>query len=97
MPEKRDQTSSYIYSDTRTPRPILNASALKGVDAHKVAVLEDFAGPLGFQLGLASVECHLRGQAEDLGSQYVRRRRGGNFWANDSSDVNLNLSTAILQ
>ncbi|KAI0796382.1 hypothetical protein BC629DRAFT_291517 [Irpex lacteus] len=45
----------------------LRASALKGVDSHKVAMLDSVAGQLGFRLGLASVECMISGQAEEYG------------------------------
>ncbi|KDQ61180.1 hypothetical protein JAAARDRAFT_191287 [Jaapia argillacea MUCL 33604] len=43
----------------------LKASALKGIDAHKMALLDLLAKELGFRLGLASVECHLSGCADD--------------------------------
>lgn len=48
----------------------LRASALKGSDAHKVAVLDMFAKELGFHLGLATVVSHVTGLTDDNGSGY---------------------------
>ena len=65
----------------------LCAGALKGVDAHKVAMLDTLAKEMGFGLGLAGVECHMCGGAEDCGydaSYYGSRRRHG--WGYDSED-----------
>ncbi|KDQ61218.1 glycosyltransferase family 8 protein [Jaapia argillacea MUCL 33604] len=45
----------------------LGGSALKGIDAHKMGLLDLLAKELGFCLGLASVECHLTGYAQDNG------------------------------
>jgi len=42
------------------------------VDAHKLAVLDALAKQHGFQIGLASIECHVEGAAE-----------GGPGWAPD--------------
>lgn len=50
----------------------LQASALKGVDAHKVAMLDPIAQELGFRLGLASVEYYQSGGATE-DHDYPRR------------------------
>ena len=42
----------------------LRASALKGVDAYKVAILDPLAKELGFHLGFASVVCMLEGYGD---------------------------------
>ncbi|KAG8962450.1 hypothetical protein FRC05_005342 [Tulasnella sp. 425] len=47
-------------------------SAMKGNDAHVVAVLNSIGQELNFKLGLALVECHLSGTADDMG--------GGGGW-----------------
>lgn len=59
-PEKIIYLLNHHYSQAS-----LNASALKGVDAHKVATLDAVAQGLGFRLGLASVECRLWGPGDD--------------------------------
>ncbi|KIP06179.1 hypothetical protein PHLGIDRAFT_469915 [Phlebiopsis gigantea 11061_1 CR5-6] len=53
----------------------LRASALKGADAQKVAILEMLAKRHGFGLGLANAHCHLTGSADDDGGGYYERRR----------------------
>lgn len=45
-------------------------SALKGSDAQVVAIVESVGKELGFRVGLALVECHLRGGADDGGNTY---------------------------
>ncbi|TCD68473.1 hypothetical protein EIP91_010648 [Steccherinum ochraceum] len=60
----------------------LCASALKGADANKVAVLDEIAHELGFHLGLASVVCALEGYADDDGP----RNRRNCYWDEDSED-----------
>ena len=45
----------------------LRASALKGADDHKIALLEVIARELGFHLGFASVTCRLQGSGDDDG------------------------------
>lgn len=63
----------------------LSGSALKGKDAHKVAILQALGQQHGFRLGLAHLEVYTRGQAEDYGrSRYTGRYRGG--WYNDDDD-----------
>ncbi|KAG8949005.1 hypothetical protein FRC00_008348, partial [Tulasnella sp. 408] len=57
-------------------------SAMKGTDAHVVAVLDSVSRELKFRVGLALVECHLSGSADDMGGGGGGwgRRRG---WYND--------------
>ncbi|KAI1793098.1 hypothetical protein LXA43DRAFT_1127543, partial [Ganoderma leucocontextum] len=58
----------------------MNGSALKGSDAHLVAMLDNAGRALGFHLGLANLTCTQRGSAADSGcgyGRYGRRRRGG--------------------
>lgn len=52
----------------------LKGSALKGLDAHKLAILQALAKELDFRLGLANLERCLKGYAEDHGCSYGRRR-----------------------
>lgn len=52
----------YKYSQAN-----LNASALKGADAHRVALLENLARQYGFDLGLAHAVCHLIGPCDEGG------------------------------
>lgn len=49
--------------------------ALKGADTHLVAVLRDIAEELGYMIGLASLERHVSGPADDYGDGYHRRSR----------------------
>lgn len=58
-PDKVAYLLEYKYSQAN-----LNGSALKGADAHKVAVLSTLANKYGFSLGLASVSCKLSGSCE---------------------------------
>lgn len=83
-PEKIVYLLTHTYSQSG-----LKASALKGVDAHKVAMMDTLAKDMGFGLGLASVECHMSGEAQDTGYHHsywggCRPRRGG--WPFDYSD-----------
>ncbi|PSS34002.1 hypothetical protein PHLCEN_2v1954 [Hermanssonia centrifuga] len=73
----------------------LRASALKGADGQRVALLDALAKDYGFCLGLASVVCHLSGCPDDDGGD--RQRRGGYGWgSNDEggSDYDERLSFA---
>ncbi|KAG8921756.1 hypothetical protein FRC01_014908, partial [Tulasnella sp. 417] len=54
-------------------------SAMKGTDAHVVAVLDSVSRELNFRVGLALVECHLSGAAEDEGYGGGWGRRGGGW------------------
>ncbi|KAH9849223.1 hypothetical protein C2E23DRAFT_888412 [Lenzites betulinus] len=62
----------------------LSGSALKGVDAHLVAILEDIGKRYGIRLGLANLVCTERGSAQDNGNH--GRRRHGCGWCDSSSD-----------
>ena len=61
-PEKLVYLLGHTYSQAN-----LSASALKGIDAHKVALLSTLAQSTGFRLGLASIECHQSGAAQEDG------------------------------
>ncbi|RPD82293.1 hypothetical protein L226DRAFT_497438 [Lentinus tigrinus ALCF2SS1-7] len=54
----------------------LRGSALKGADAHLVALLDSIGKPHGLHLGLASLTCTQRGRSYDYGGGcgYARRR-----------------------
>ena len=61
----------------------MRGNALKGSDAHRVALLQALADEFGFRLGLASIECNESGAAENDygggyggGSRWGRRRYG---------------------
>jgi hypothetical protein len=59
-PEKLIYLLGHQYS-----RSDLRRGALKGADAHKVGLLETLATQCNFDLGLANLECHLSGYAEE--------------------------------
>ncbi|KAG8921757.1 hypothetical protein FRC01_014909 [Tulasnella sp. 417] len=65
-------------------------SALKGRDAQTVAILDSIGKEIGFRVGLALVECHLRGGADDGGNDYYAPPVG--CWSSDdgiaSEDLN---------
>ena len=67
----------------------LSGSALKGLDAHLVALLENVGRPLGFGMGLANLTCTESGIAVDNGGGcgYGRRRRYGRYDDDDDDDV----------
>ena len=50
-------------------------AALKGLDAHKLALLNTLAEQHGFHIGLASVECHVSGPSNDMGQSEWGRNR----------------------
>ncbi|KAJ8455552.1 hypothetical protein ONZ51_g12411 [Trametes cubensis] len=50
----------------------LSGSALKGVDAHLIAVLDNVGRPYGIHIGLANLTCTQRGSAEDYGDSSYR-------------------------
>lgn len=61
-PEKLIYLLKHKYSKAN-----LRGSALKGEDAHAASLLESLADELRFHVGLAIVECHVSGQADDMG------------------------------
>ncbi|KAI9060522.1 hypothetical protein FKP32DRAFT_1595275 [Trametes sanguinea] len=70
----------------------LRGSALKGVDAHLVALLENAATPHGFHLGLANLTCTERGTADDYGGGYRHgwgRRCYYDEWDSRDADVDM--------
>lgn len=69
-PEKIVYLLDHKYSEAN-----LKASALKGADAQKVAILQILAQRHGFGLGLANAHCRLSGPADDDGGGYYRRDR----------------------
>ncbi|KAI0714887.1 hypothetical protein C8Q76DRAFT_784084 [Earliella scabrosa] len=77
-PEKLVCMLAHKYSQAN-----LRGSALKGADAHRVALLDVLARELGFHVGLANVVCHEHGYADDDG-QY--RGGGGGWYSDDDSD-----------
>lgn len=77
-PEKVVYLLTYKYSQAN-----LRASALKGADAHRVAILDMLAKELDFHLGLASVVCTLSGCADD---EFGDRRRRSYSWDESGSD-----------
>ncbi|KAH9897752.1 hypothetical protein C8Q73DRAFT_370472 [Cubamyces lactineus] len=68
---------SHAYSHAN-----LSGSALKGVDAHLVAILDNVGRPYGFHIGLANLTCTESGIAEDCG----RSERWGRCAYDDSDD-----------
>ena len=79
-PQKIIYLLDHKYSEVN-----LKASALKGADAQKVAILEILAKKHGFSLGLANAHCRLTGPADDNGGRDYRRDHWGGCYG-DSSD-----------
>ncbi|KAF7789411.1 hypothetical protein EIP86_000355 [Pleurotus ostreatoroseus] len=71
VPEKIIYLLDHKYSQAN-----LRGSALKGSDAQKAAILDTLGKQFGFRLGLASIECYLRGAADDPHGGYSERRHG---------------------
>lgn len=82
-PQKIVYLLDHKYSEAN-----LKASALKGADAQRVAILEALAQRHGFRLGLANAHCHLSGYADDDGGRHYRR--GGWGYHDDSDDSDMN-------
>ncbi|THH12663.1 hypothetical protein EW146_g7492 [Bondarzewia mesenterica] len=55
----------------------LRSSALKGMDAHRIAHVRDVAEKLGFVVCLANLEYWVSGCADDYGEDYYKRGRWG--------------------
>lgn len=62
--------------DHRYSRANLKGSALKGGDSHQIALLNVVAKECGFNVGLANIESHLSGSANDDGGGYDGRGYG---------------------
>ncbi|KDQ12005.1 hypothetical protein BOTBODRAFT_57070 [Botryobasidium botryosum FD-172 SS1] len=59
--------------DHKYSKASLRGSAMKGTDAHLASLLDSIARELGFEVGLALVECHVSGVPEsDYGRSYRR-------------------------
>lgn len=80
-PEKLLYLLDHKYSEAN-----LKASALKGADAQKVALLDVLARKHGFRMGLANAHCRLSGYAEDYGGGHHRRGRRGWYGYDSYSD-----------
>lgn len=78
-PQKIITLLSHKYS-----RAALRGSALKGVDAHLVAVLDNVGKQYGIRLGLANLTCTESGTADDYGGG--GRGWGRRGWGCDDSD-----------
>lgn len=52
----------------------LSASALKGSDAHALAILDEAAKAVGMCMGFAHLEHHISGAADDDGDRYYGRK-----------------------
>ncbi|KAF7352874.1 Zn(2)-C6 fungal-type domain-containing protein [Mycena venus] len=63
----------------------LRGNCLKGADAYKVGLLQSLAKQLNFDIGLANVECHLRGYGDDYGGY----RGGYGSSEGDDDDVGM--------
>ena len=80
-PAKIVYVLSHKYS-----RANLSGSALKGLDAHLVALLENAGRPLGFGMGLANLTCTESGYAVDDGGGYGRRHRNRYYEDEDEDE-----------
>ncbi len=88
--ESQDEApAKLIYLlDHKYSQAALRGSALKGADAHLVALLDNIGRPHGFRLGLASLTCTERGSGNDYGGGcgYGRRGRYGRYGWGYSED-----------
>ncbi|KAF7789413.1 hypothetical protein EIP86_000357 [Pleurotus ostreatoroseus] len=62
----------------------LRGSVLKGSDAQRVAILDVLCKELGFRLGLASIEYHIKGTTSDYGERRYKRRDC--YWDEDEDE-----------
>ncbi|KAI1793099.1 hypothetical protein LXA43DRAFT_1002796 [Ganoderma leucocontextum] len=83
-PKKIIRLLDHKYSEAN-----LSGSALKGPDAHLIALLENVATPLGFCLGLANLNFTQRGYGMESGGYGRRRRRYGYNSEPEDSDVEM--------
>ncbi|KAF7332529.1 hypothetical protein MKEN_00135500 [Mycena kentingensis (nom. inval.)] len=82
-PEKVFYLLDHHYSNAN-----LSGSALKGSDAHIVAILDSLAKEVGFGLGLLNAELHQSGGADDEGHGYYGRNRWGYGDSDEEEDNN---------
>ncbi|KAJ8072944.1 hypothetical protein PM082_019807 [Marasmius tenuissimus] len=79
--QRESKPDKIIYMlDHKYSQASLSASALKGKDAHIVAVLDSLSKEIGFSLGLAHIEHHETGQANDYGGGR------GSYWDESEED-----------
>ncbi|KAJ8075198.1 hypothetical protein PM082_019526 [Marasmius tenuissimus] len=79
--QQESEPDKMIYMlDHKYSQASLSASALKGKDAHIVAVLDSLSKEIGFSLGLAHIEHHETGQANDYGGGR------GSYWDESEED-----------
>ncbi|KAI4517125.1 hypothetical protein K525DRAFT_211588 [Schizophyllum commune Loenen D] len=82
-----DAPRKIIYLlDHKYSQANMKGSALKGLDAHKLAILQLLAKQHDFRLGLASLETSLSGYADDNGCSYGRSRYGRYGYYDDSEE-----------
>ncbi|KAL0064876.1 hypothetical protein AAF712_008129 [Marasmius tenuissimus] len=88
--QRESKPDKIIYMlDHKYSQASLSASALKGKDAHLVAALDSLSKELGFSLGLAHIEHHESGQANDYGGSYRHRGYWGYGESEDDDDVEM--------
>ncbi|KAL1749666.1 hypothetical protein FB107DRAFT_252665 [Schizophyllum commune] len=80
-PRKIIYLLDHKYSQTN-----MKGSALKGLDTHKLAILQLLAKQHNFRLGLASLKTSLSGYADDNGCSYGRSRYGRYGYYDDSEE-----------
>ena len=88
--DEYDTPDKIIYLlDHKYSHANMNGSALKGLDAHLVGMLDAVGRSFGFHFGLANLTCTERGSTVDSGCGYRgygygRRQRGGwGSWYDD--------------
>ncbi|KAL1736100.1 hypothetical protein EV714DRAFT_266946 [Schizophyllum commune] len=82
-----DAPRKIIYLlDHKYSQANMKGCALKGLDAHKLAILQLLAKQHDFRLGLASLETSLSGYADDNGCSYGRSRYGRYGYYEDSEE-----------
>lgn len=79
-PKKIIRLLDHKYSEATLSRS--GCHALKGPDAHLLALLKDVATPLGFQMGLANLHFTQTGQGTESGWG-SRRNKGRDEWGYD--------------
>ena len=92
IPKKIISVLSHKYSQASLR---VGASALKGADAHIVALLHNIGGPHGFGIGLANLTYAQTGIGDDSGHRYGPYGKYGGFSArNRDDDRDLNFDTS---
>ena len=83
---KTDTEMVYYLLDHKYSQANLHVGALKGADAQKVGMLQPLAERHGFEMGFASVECHLTGSANMGYQESLTWEEGRGYLCGGDSD-----------